>query len=58
MQDSGPWDPWVPVVENSGLFAQRTVHPLYSIYGLTPHFIQNGSSIVFELEPHFIGNGP
>ena len=23
MQNSGPWDPWLPVVENSRLFAQR-----------------------------------
>ena len=23
MQNSGPWDPWLPVVENSWLFAQR-----------------------------------
>ena len=22
-----PWDPWLPVVKNSRLFAQRTVHP-------------------------------
>ena len=22
-QNSGPWDPWLPVVENSRLFAQR-----------------------------------
>ena len=22
MQNSGPWDPWLPVVENSRLFAQ------------------------------------
>ena len=28
MQNSGPWDPWLPVVENSRLFAQRTVRPL------------------------------
>ena len=27
VQNSGPWDPWLPVVENSGLFAQRTVRP-------------------------------
>ena len=27
MQNSGPWDQWLPVVENSQLFAQpRTVH--------------------------------
>ena len=25
--NSGPWDPWLPVVENSRLFAQRKVHP-------------------------------
>ena len=24
MQNSGPWDPWLPVVENSRLFAQRS----------------------------------
>ena len=23
VQNSGPWDPWLPVVENSQLFAQR-----------------------------------
>ena len=28
VQKSGPWDPWLPVVKNSRLFAQRTVHPL------------------------------
>ena len=28
MQTSGPWDPWLPVVKNSRLFAQRTVRPL------------------------------
>ena len=28
VQNSGPWDPWLPVVENSRLFAQRTVRPL------------------------------
>ena len=28
MQNSGPSDPWLPVVENSRLFAQRTVRPL------------------------------
>ena len=27
VQNSGPWDPWLPVVENSLLFAQRTVRP-------------------------------
>ena len=30
VQNSGPWDPWLPVVENSRLFAQRaqrTVRP-------------------------------
>ena len=27
MQNSGPWDPWLPVVENRRLFAQRTVRP-------------------------------
>ena len=27
MQSSGPWDPWLPVVENSRLFAQHTVPP-------------------------------
>ena len=27
MQNSGPWDPWLLVVENSRLFAQRTVPP-------------------------------
>ena len=26
VQNSGPWDPWLPVVENSRLFAQRTQH--------------------------------
>ena len=29
VQNSGPWDPWLPVVESSLLFAQRTVRPLY-----------------------------
>ena len=28
VQNSGPWDQWLPVVENSRLFAQRTVRPL------------------------------
>ena len=28
VRNSGPWDPWLPVVENSRLFAQRTVRPL------------------------------
>ena len=28
VQNSGPWDPWLPGVENSRLFAQRTVRPL------------------------------
>ena len=28
VQNSGPWDPWLPVVKNSRLFAQRTVRPL------------------------------
>ena len=31
MQNSGPWDPWLLVLENSPLFAQRaqrTVRPL------------------------------
>ena len=28
MQNSGRWDPWLPVVKNSRLFAQRTVRPL------------------------------
>ena len=23
VQNSGPWDPWLPVVENSRLYAQR-----------------------------------
>ena len=23
MQNSGPWDPWLPVVKNSQLFAKR-----------------------------------
>ena len=27
VQNSGPWDPWLPVVKNSRLFAQRTVRP-------------------------------
>ena len=27
-QNSGPWDPWLPVMENSRLFARRTVRPL------------------------------
>ena len=30
VQNSGPWDPWLPVVENSQLFAQRAVRPLCS----------------------------
>ena len=29
VQNSGPWDPWLPVVENSQLFAQRTVRTQY-----------------------------
>ena len=28
VQTSGPWDPWLPGVENSRLLAQRTVRPL------------------------------
>ena len=28
VQNSGPWDPWLPVVENSRLFAQRKVRAL------------------------------
>ena len=28
VQKSGPWDPWLPVVENSWLLAQHTVRPL------------------------------
>ena len=38
MQTSGPWNPWLPVVENSRLFAQRTVCPqdrLHCIGGLS-----------------------
>ena len=27
VQNSEPWEPWLPVVENSQLFAQRTVRP-------------------------------
>ena len=27
VQNSGPWDAWLPVVENNQLFAQCTVHP-------------------------------
>ena len=30
VQNAGPWDPWLQVVENSRLFAQRTVRPLCS----------------------------
>ena len=28
VQNPGPWDPWLPGVENSRLFAQRAVRPL------------------------------
>ena len=28
MRNSGPWDPWLPVVENSQFFAQRMVRPV------------------------------
>ena len=28
VQNSGPWDPWLLVAENSRLFAQRTVRPV------------------------------
>ena len=34
MQNSGPWDPWLPVVKNSRLFAQRTVRPPSIAYGV------------------------
>ena len=34
VQTSGPWGPWRPVVENSGLFAQRTVRPLRQTHRL------------------------
>ena len=27
LQNPGPWDPWLPAVKNSRLFAQRTVRP-------------------------------
>ena len=27
MQNSRPWDPWLLVVENNRLFAQRTLRP-------------------------------
>ena len=27
VQNSGRWDPWLPVVESSRLFVQRTVRP-------------------------------
>ena len=35
MQNSGPWDPWLPVVENSRLVAQRahSAAPMY-MHGL------------------------
>ena len=35
MQNSGPWDPWLPVVENSRLFAQRT-HSTGPAHGAPP----------------------
>ena len=31
MQNSGPWDPRLPVVKNSRLFAQRAVRPLNKV---------------------------
>ena len=31
--NSGPWDPWLPVVENSRHFTQRAVHPLSTAFG-------------------------
>ena len=36
VRNSGPWDPWLPGVENSRLFAQRTVRPLEGAEGGTP----------------------
>ena len=35
MQNSGPWDPWLPVVEYSRLFAQR-VHSACTAHGAPP----------------------
>ena len=37
---SRPWDPWLPVMEHSRLFAQRTVRPSYHSSSL---FCQMGS---------------
>ena len=33
VQNSGPWDPWLPLVENSRLFVQRTHSALCAPYG-------------------------
>ena len=35
MQNSGLWDPWLPVVESSRLFAQR-VHSAGAAHGAPP----------------------
>ena len=34
VQSAGPWAPWLPAVENSRLFAQRTVRPHRSALGM------------------------
>ena len=36
MQNSGPWDLWLPVVENSQLFAQRAHSALCTVRPLGP----------------------
>ena len=40
VQNSGPWDPWLPMVENSRLFAQRG-HSAGTAHGAPPHSVQS-----------------
>ena len=37
MQNSGPWDPWLLVVENSRCFAQRG-HSAGTVHGAPPSY--------------------
>ena len=54
MQNSGPWDPWLPLVKNSRLFAQRTVRPLR--LQIQPHFSKKAgaSTSLLWVKAHYL----